>query len=434
MEYSVSEVLDFIEDNDVKFIRLAFCDLFGIQKNISIMPSTLKVALEEGIIFDFSHINEFNNLENTNLILKPDTKTISILPWRPQNGRVVRFFCDIKDKYNFPFKCDSRAILKEEIEKARKNGYLFKIEIESKFYLFKLDENGNPTKIPNDRAGYLDIAPLDKGENIRREVCLTLEEMGIDPENSYHEQGPGQNKIKFKGSNPLIAADNFITFKSVVKTVAGRNGLFASFMPKPLLDNEANELNIKVSLLKNDMNIIKSNENRIINELESFKLGVLSKIEEMFVFLNSTINSYKKFNDKNINTNVELICDKNINNKDKDKDYSLGIKINSLDSAFNPYIVFSLIINAGMQGIYNNLKLDSVNNKNIKDNSSEKLDFPPNNLKMAIDIARKSEFLKGALPKEVLDNFLEKKQKEWEAYSIEEDKYHIEEKLYFNKI
>ena len=234
MTYAVREVLQFIKENDVKFIRLAFCDLFGTQKNISIMPNELERAFKEGVSFDASVIKGFADVSKSDLLLFPDPTTLSVLPWRPQQGRVVRFFCDIRTPEKEKFIYDSRDILRNTIKKCIAKGYTPYIGTECEFYLFKTDEEGEPTMVTHDKGGYFDIAPIDKGENIRREICLCLEEMGISPESSHHEQGPGQNEIDFKYSDSLTAADNFITFKSVVKAIAARNGLFASFMPKPI--------------------------------------------------------------------------------------------------------------------------------------------------------------------------------------------------------
>ena len=220
MGYTKKEVIRFVQENDVKFIRLAFCDIFGVQKNISIMPKELQKAFDDGIAFDASFINGFMNIERSDLFLFPDPSTMSILPWRPQTGRVVRFFCDIKYPDGKDFEGDGRKILIEKTNELQALGYQVEIGTECEFYLFQMDEFGTPTKIPYDEACYFDIAPKDKAENVRRDICLTLEQMGIMPETSHHQHGPGQNMIVYKASNPLTAADNLITFKSVVKTIA----------------------------------------------------------------------------------------------------------------------------------------------------------------------------------------------------------------------
>ena len=213
MNETILEALQFVEENDVKFIRLAFCDIFGRQKNISIMPKELPRAFESGISFDASAIRGFMNVEESDLFLVPEAGTISILPWRPSHGRVMRFFSNIKHPDGTPFEGDGRYILKKAVQQCANMGYVCKIGTECEFYLFETDEKGNPTDQPHDHGTYCDIAPLDKGENVRREICLTLEEMGLLPESSHHEQGPGQNEIDFQYSDAMTAADNLITFR-----------------------------------------------------------------------------------------------------------------------------------------------------------------------------------------------------------------------------
>ena len=284
--YTESEVLDFIEEEDVKFIRLAFFDISGKQKNISIMPSELPRAFKEGISFDASAILGFESPDKSDLFLQPDPSTLAILPWRPTSGKVVRMFCNIKNPDGSPYKKDYRNLLKNAIKKAKDEfGIEIYIGAEVEFYLFKLNEKGEPTKEPFDQAGYMDIAPEDKGENIRREICLTLEQMGIRPESSHHEEGPGQNEIDFRYSDALTAADNAMTFQTIVKTIARRNGLWADFSAKPLDDEPGNGFHINMSVKPSE-----TSEN-----LCYMIAGVLNKIEEMTAFLNPTEDSYKRF-------------------------------------------------------------------------------------------------------------------------------------------
>ena len=234
MNYSIDEVLQYVQEEDVKFIRLAFCDVFGRQKNISILPDELPRAFETGIAFDASAIAGFCDEAHSDLLLRPDPSALTLLPWRPERGKVIRMFSDVTHPDGTPFAGDSRALLRRVALDAERQGLSFAFGSEQEFYLFRLDENGEATKIPYDTAGYMDIAPEDKGENIRREICLTLEQMGINPERSHHEQGPGQNEIDFRYADALTAADSAQTFQTVVRTVAGRNGLLADFSAKPL--------------------------------------------------------------------------------------------------------------------------------------------------------------------------------------------------------
>lgn len=285
MKYSQQEIIQYVQEEDVKFIRLAFCDIFGKQKNISIMPDELPKAFTYGIAIDASAIDGFGDETHSDLFLHPEPDTLMPLPWRPEEGSVVRMFCNITYPNGTPFEYDSRMILKQAIEEASKEGLQFFFGTEQEFYLFQLDDHGEPTKIPYDHAGYMDIAPEDKGENIRREICLTLEQMGIRPESSHHEQGPGQNEIDFRYSDPLTAADNAMTFQTVVKAIALRNGLYADFSPKPLHHQPGNGFHINIS--------VKSAYDQ--DCMNSMIAGILDKASEMTLFLNPLENSYERF-------------------------------------------------------------------------------------------------------------------------------------------
>ena len=434
MTYAVKEVLQFIEENDVKFIRLAFCDLLGTQKNISIMPNELERAFKEGVSFDASAIKGFADVSKSDLLLFPEPSTLSVLPWRPQQGRVVRFFCDIRTPEKEKFVCDSRDILRNMIKKCVIKGYTPYIGTECEFYLFKTDEEGEPTMITHDKGGYFDIAPIDKGENIRREICLCLEEMGIKPESSHHEQGPGQNEIDFKYSDSLTAADNFITFKSVVKAIATRNGLFASFLPKPIADESGNGLHINLSLLKNGTNIFENNKWEQENA-KNFIAGILSKAKEITAFLNSLVNSYERFG--------KFEAPKYISWSHQNRSQLIRIpaatgektrmELRSPDSSINPYIAFSLIIGAGLYGIENSIELPEAVNENLYTTSDEVLnniEKLPESLEEAINIAKNSEFIKDIIGEEVLKRYIELKEIEIKEYLNASDKEMIKRKYF----
>ena len=282
MDTTMSEVVQFIQENDVKFIRLAFCDIFGNQKNIAIQPTELTRAFEYGIHFNASALRGFLNVDASDLLLFPDPATLSVLPWRPAQGRVVRFYCDIRYPDGTPFEGDGRYLLRQASRRARKAGYSLTMCTASEFYLFELDENGHPTTIPHDHGEYFDVAPLDKAENVRRQICLTLEEMNIQPESSHHEQGPGQNEVDFRAAEALEAADNFVTFKWVVKSMASSSGLYASFLPKPLQNTPGSGLHLAVSITKNGQNLFHPS----IEESEEgrqFVAGVLRQSAHQFL-------------------------------------------------------------------------------------------------------------------------------------------------------
>ncbi len=403
MKYSKEEVLQYVREEDVKFIRLAFCDVFGKQKNISIMPEELPRAFEYGIAFDASAIAGFGDETRCDLLLHPDPETLMLLPWRPEHGKVVRMFSSISYPDGTTFDCDTRSLLKKAIEDAKNAGYAFAFGAEQEFYLFELDEKNKPTKIPYDEAGYMDIAPEDRGENIRREICLTLEQMGIRPESSHHEEGPGQNEIDFRYSDALTAADNAMTFQTVVKTVARRNGLCADFSAKPLENEPGNGFHINMSVKPSD-----ASEN-----LCYMIAGVLDKVEEMTAFLNPTENSYKRFG--------QIKAPGYISWSGENRSQLIRIpaavgeyrraELRSPDPTANPYLAFSLIIYAGLYGLQNKLDIPNAANINLYKADAEtlaKYKKLPTDLSSACKIAAASDFIKAHVPAAILDIYCNK--------------------------
>ncbi len=398
MKYSKEEVLQYMQEEDVKFIRLAFCDVFGKQKNISIMPQELPRAFEHGIAIDASAIAGFGDESHSDLFLHPDTDTLMPLPWRPENGRVVRMFCSITYPNGKIFECDTRSLLKKAIQEADYAGYQFFFGAEQEFYLFHLDDNGNPTKTPYDNAGYMDIAPEDKGENIRRQVCLTLEQMGIFPESSHHEEGPGQNEIDFRYSDPLTAADNSMTFQTVVKTIAGLNGLFADFSPKPLENKAGNGFHINMSVKSSDG----------ADNMDYMIAGILERISDMTVFLNPTANSYKRFGCNK--------APKYISWSSENRSQLIRVpaavsvyrraELRSPDPSANTYLAFALMIYAVLEGIQNKSKLPSPVDINLYKADNDTLtNFKqlPEDFESACAVAANSDFIKKYIPGTILD-------------------------------
>ena len=385
--YTENEVLEFVKEEDVKFVRLAFFDVKGKQKNISIMADQLHRAFELGISFDASAIDGFESPDKSDLFLHPDPTTLSVLPWRPDTGKVCRMFCNIKYPDGTPYEKDCRTLLKNAIKYAKEKYNLslsFGPEVE--FYLFKLNEAGESTKIPFDNAGYMDIAPEDKGENIRRDICFTLESMGIIPEASHHEEGPGQNEIDFKYSDALTAADNTATFKWIVRTRAASNGLYADFSPKPLEGQAGSGFHINVSL---------SDESKMPNAIA----GILKHAEELTYFLNTTEESYNRLGEckapkyicwgnQNRSTMIRVPATKKIKR----------LEIRSADPECNPYIAFALIIYAALDGIENNLIPPAPVEENLFANASKNdIKVLPDTLDLAKKIADESEFVKKVL-------------------------------------
>lgn len=398
MKYTKEEVMQFCVEEDVKFIRLAFCDVYGRQKNISVMADELARAFDYGITIDGSAIAGFGGEVHSDLLLHPDADTITILPWRPEQGKVVRMFCSITYPDGRPFECDTRALLKKAVKAARAAGYRFSFGAEQEFYLFKLSEDGEPTDIPYDKAGYMDLAPDDRGENIRREICLTLEQMGIHPESSHHEEGPGQNEIDFRYSDPLTAADNVMTLQTIVKTVADRNGLYADFSPKPLADKPGNGFHINISVKAQD---------GASNIMPYMIAGILDKATEMTAFLNPTEKSYERLG----NSKAPRYVSWSSENRSQLVRIPAAIgeykraELRSPDPSVNPYIAFSLLIYAGIYGMEQRLDLPYVADFNLYTADEETLSrfrILPQTLLEAKNAAD-SDFIKQHIPAKIFD-------------------------------
>lgn len=350
------DALGFIAENDIKFIRLAFCDSDGTQKNISIMPTELERALTDGIAVDMRELKTLGC--KGELLLRPDLNSFSVLPWRPSHGRVGRFFCRLFTADGKPYPCDCRALLSDAVTEAKKLGLRFSIASECAFYLFNTDGLGDPTVIPYDRAGCLDIAPLDKGENVRREICLTLEEMAMVPESSRHAAGPGQNVVVYRSADPETAADNFLTYKWAVRTIAAKNGLHASFDPLPLENSPANDCVITITLDGADA-----------DTFERAAAGISKRLYEMTGFMCPRRDSYKRLGGLAGAEDYPFIT--NAPN---------GIKISLPDPSFNPYIVYTLLIKAA--------NIDG-------DGEIARL---PESYEEAMSVASQSAFIREALP------------------------------------
>ena len=404
MKYSPEEVIQYVQEEDVKFIRLAFCDVFGKQKNVSIMPPELSRVFKYGAAIDASAIAGFGDVVHSDLFLHPNTDTLTVLPWRPEHGRVVRMFCDITYPDGTPFTCDSRRILKKTIAEAKAKGYTFSFGTEMEFYLFKLDEDGCPTKIPYDRAGYMDLAPEDRCENVRREICLTLEQMGIQPESSHHEDGPGQNEIDFHYSDDALkAADNAVTFVSVAKAIASGNGLWAEFNPKPLDNEPGNGLHVNIS--------VSSEKGEDSEELLSYmSAGILNRISEITAFLNPSKESYERFgsckapkyiswSEENRSQLIRLPAAEDIYKR---------AELRSPDATMNFHLAFALLIYAGLEGIEEKMKLPSPADLNLftaDENTLSAFRSLPLTLEAAAAAASESEFVKAHLPQKIIDAY-----------------------------
>lgn len=398
MKYSKEEVMQYVAEEDVKFIRLAFCDVFGRQKNISIMPDELDRAFSCGIAFDASAVAGFGDEAQSDLFLHPDPETLTWLPWRPEHGKVVRMFCSITYPDGKPFECDTRSLLKQAVGDAAEAGYTFYFGAEQEFYLFELDEKNQPTKTPYDRAGYMDIAPEDKGENVRREICLTLEQMGIRPESSHHEEGPGQNEIDFRYTEALAAADNVMTFQTVVKTVARRNGLFADFSPKPLPDEPGNGFHINMSVRPDD-----SSEN-----LAHMIAGVLDRAIPTTVFLDPAEDSYHRLGRRKAPRFVSWSAENRsqlVRVPAASSEFRRA-ELRSPDPLANPYIAFALLIWAGLDGLQKKKELPRPVDVNLFTADAETvsgLAKLPETLADAKASAKNDGFIQAHIPEKIIN-------------------------------
>ena len=395
---TANEVFDFVSQEDVKFIRLAFCDVAGRQKNISILPNELERAFSDGISFDASAIRGFGDEGKSDLMLFPIPSTMNVLPWRTSHGKVIRMFCNVRHPDGTPFEADSRLILKRAIDAASAKGVTVRICAEFEFYLFNTDEKGHPTTEPFDRAGYMDVAPEDKGENVRREICMTLLDMGITPESSHHEEGPGQNEIDFRYSDAMTAADDAMNFLTVVKAAAQRNGLFADFSPKPLKGESGNGLHVNISLKCND-GADRTNE---------FMAGILAHIKEMTAFLNPTEESYKRLGEKKAPKYVTWSPENRsqLIRVPAAKGEYKRIELRSPDPTVNPYLAYALLIRAGLDGIEKNMQIPEAVNVNLYKADkilTDKLEMLPSTLAEAKEIARNSDFIQNILGANVTD-------------------------------
>ena len=386
MKSTLKDLREYVREEDVKFIRLAFCDLQGHIKNAAIMPDELERAFREGITFDGSAVKGFETPEKSDLFLYPDLATLTALPWRPSHGRVIRLFCAVKTPDGKPYELDMRGVLKKAIEYAKERGIFCDFGTEFEFYLFKLDEDGNKTDVLCDEAGYMDVAPKDKGENVRREICLAIEEMGLYPERSHHEEGFGQNEIDFRYSDALSSADHAVIFKNAAETIAYKNGFYASFDPKPVENQPGSGLHINVSVKDKDGKDI----------FESFVAGVLEYVRDMTLVFNPTESSFERLG--KMKAPKKITCGKEDRTALIRLPATKGEKrfeLRSPDGGANVYLAYALLIYAGVSGVEKGLRLENKEYGEL-----------PSSLEEAKRAFTSSEFIKEHLSKKVVEAVL----------------------------
>ena len=439
--YTKDDIFRMVEEEDVEFIRLQFTDIFGTLKNIAITSSQLEKALDNKCMFDGSSVEGFVRIEESDMYLYPDYDTFEIFPWRPQQGKVARHICDVYTPDGKPFEGDPRWILKKTIKEANEMGYRFDVGPECEFFLFHTDDNGLPTTLSHEKAGYFDLGPNDLGENIRRDMVLTLEEMGFEIEASHHEVAPAQHEIDFKYDEVLKTADNIQTFKMTVKTIAKRHGLYATFMPKPKFGISGSGMHINMSLATEEGKNIFADENGKIglsDDAYHFIAGIMKHARGMSAITNPLVNSYKRlvpgyeapvyiaWSAKNRSPLIRIPASRGNGTR---------VELRNPDPTANPYLVLALCLAAGLDGIKNKIEVPESVDCNIYEMTPGErraagIENMPADLKEAVDCLVADEFLCSVLGEHITTKYVEAKMKEWENYTTRVSQWEIDEYLY----
>ncbi|TCL76317.1 glutamine synthetase [Hydrogenispora ethanolica] len=424
---------------DVRFIRLQFTDILGVVKNVAIPISQLEKALNNQIMFDGSSIEGFTRVEESDMILQPDLNSFAIFPWRPREGSVARFICDIYTPENKPFEGDPRYVLQKVIREAADLGFTVNVGPECEFFLFKSNEDGTPSTVTHDKGGYFDLSPVDLGENARREIILTLEEMGFEIEASHHEVSPGQHEIDFRYSDPLSAADRVTTLKFVTRIIAQLHNLHATFMPKPLFGVNGSGMHIHLSLFKDGKNAFYDSQAK--NQLSPAALyfigGILKHIKAITAVTNPLVNSYKRlipgyeapvFQSWSASNRSALIRVPAARQSDT------RIEIRNPDPCCNPYLAFSLLIKAGLDGIANKISPSEPIQKNVylmtpAERALENISSLPSSLFEALEEMEKDPLCLATLGEHIMNRYVEAKMIEWEVYRSQIHQWEIDQYL-----
>lgn len=437
LNYTKDDILRIVREQDVKFIRLQFTDIFGMLKNVAITSEQLEKALDNKCMFDGSSIEGFVRIEESDMYLRPDTNSFVIFPWRPQTGKVARLICDVYNPDGSPFDGDPRIALKKVLKKATSMGYdTFNVGPECEFFLFLTDNEGNPTTITHDNAGYFDLGPVDLGENARRDMCLALEEMGFEIEASHHEVAPGQHEIDFKYNDALTTADAILTFKLVVKTIAQRHGLHATFMPKPIFGINGSGMHTNASLFKNGKNVFYDENDALQLSQEAYWFigGLMKHMRSMTAITNPTVNSYKRlvpgyeapvyiaWSARNRSPLIRIPAARGA---------STRVELRCPDPTCNPYLALAAILAAGLDGIENKTQPPAPSNKNIfqmtkEQRMAEGIDSLPGSLDEALAEMSGSRFVKDILGEHIFHKYIEAKNQECNEYRTKISKWEID--------
>ncbi|MBO8155142.1 MAG: type I glutamate--ammonia ligase [Bacillaceae bacterium] len=426
-KYTKEDILKKIKEENVKFIRLQFTDMLGTIKNVEIPLSQLDKALDNKMMFDGSSIEGFVRIEESDMYLYPDLDTFVVFPWTSEKGKVARFICDIYKPDGTPFEGCPRYNLKKNLKKMEELGFTtFNIGTEPEFFLFKLDENGEPTMELNDKGGYFDLAPTDLGENCRRDIVLELEEMGFEIEASHHEVAPGQHEIDFKYSDAVKHCDDIQTFKLVVKTIARKHGLHATFMPKPLFGVNGSGMHSNMSLFKGNQNAFfdPEGEMQLSETAYQFIAGIIKHARNFTAVTNPTVNSYKRlvpgyeapvyvaWSGQNRSPLIRIPSSRGL---------STRIEVRSVDPAANPYLAMAAMLAAGLDGIENKLTPPTPVDRNIyvmdkQERIEHGIEDLPGTLFEALELLKNDEVIINALGSHLFEHFVEAKEIEWDMF------------------
>ena len=441
MSYSKEDIIRMVKEEDVEFIRLQFTDIFGQLKNVAITASQIEKAVNDQIMFDGSSIEGFVRIDESDQYLYPDLDSFAIFPWRPSHGRVARLICDVHDPDGKPFVGDPRHVLKRALKRAEEMGFdAFNVGPEAEFFLFQTDDEGKPTTKTNDEAGYFDLGPLDHGEGTRREICLALEQMGYEIEASHHEVAEGQHEIDFKYAPALECADKIMTFKLAVKTLAQKNGLHATFMPKPIFGINGSGMHTNMSLFRNGKNAFydPNGEKGLSREAYSFIAGLLAHVKGFAAITNPLVNSYKR-----LVPGYEAPCYLAWSASNRSaliripasRGQSTRVELRSPDPCCNPYLELAVCLAAGLDGIEKGLVPPAEITENIfamdqAARDARGIDSLPGSLEEAVKAMQEDSLILDALGAHVAENYIEGKRKEWDEYrtrvsSWEREKYII---------
>jgi glutamine synthetase len=439
-KYTREDIFRMVQEQDVKFIRLQFTDIFGVLKNVAITSDQLEKALDNKCMFDGSSIDGFVRIEESDMYLRPDPNTFVVFPWRPQTGKVARLICDVYNPDGTPFSGDPRFALKTALKKAHDMGYdSFNVGPECEFFLFLTDNEGNPTTTTHDNGGYFDLGPIDLGENARRDMCLVLEEMGFEIEASHHEVAPGQHEIDFKYSDALTTADAIVTFKLVVKTIAQRHGLHATFMPKPIYGINGSGMHTNISLFKNGNNAFSDESAEIGLSQDAFWFigGIMKHMRSITALTNPTINSYKRlvpgyeapvylaWSARNRSPLIRIPAARGS---------STRVELRCPDPSCNPYLSLAAILSAGLDGIENKITPPSAVDKNIFAMSEAErleagIDALPGSLLEALQEMKSNPLVQKVLGEHIFEKFIEAKTEEYNEYKTKVTQWEIDQYL-----